>query len=335
MEEQREEPTPERPTIFESLRRMISRDEPLEPLAEGGAVVKPPEDADVVPEDEILDVVEDDDPEAVRVVGKAPEDMMLPEPTGEEVVIHVSDEDAREIERLAHVERGDDPMLDFETGIEEDEPDDHDAEILRRDRDAGLDARAEFITDETIIVSGMPEEHARLAEVAEGAPTPALGLDEPYCDHVLVAVMIARGDEILLMDSDRPPYGWTFPIGHKGPMSEVAAATFIASVGLGLRLLSMHPIYDKRMDVTCSLPHGDWHRVVVFRALTTGAPTMSQDDLQQVQSRQMQWLNRAELKHLGLRAAAHKTGVVSEAEWEESPGLALEMLDVFLELELL
>lgn len=143
------------------------------------------------------------------------------------------------------------------------------------------------------------------------------------CDHTSVGVLVYRTGRLLLIERQRPPYGFAPPAGHvdtRGSYQIAAAAELLEEVGLKAEKLVL--IAQGRRANPCRRPGGTWHYWKIYRASARGKVRPNISEVKKVT-----WCSRAELRILANRTIELRKGDVSSEDWKSQPGLEPVWLD--------
>jgi 8-oxo-dGTP pyrophosphatase MutT (NUDIX family) len=153
------------------------------------------------------------------------------------------------------------------------------------------------------------------------------------CDHRSVGVIIRNTEgKHLLLTRAKPPAGRAPVAGHvdeHGTFNQAAVAEAWEEAGLSLGELTL--VDNAVMANICRRPPShethDGHHWIVYETLVTDTSTTFSAD----ETRGGDWYAEAELQALADRTADYAAGRISEAEWQQDPGLEpvwVELLQV-------
>lgn len=151
------------------------------------------------------------------------------------------------------------------------------------------------------------------------------------CDHTSVGMIIKRGNEVLLIERRKPPFGFAPPAGHiddKGSFENAAKEEVQEEVGL--TPLEIKLIKEGRKNNHCRREEGTWHYWKIYEVRTTGEIRRSEEETKQVG-----WFSLDQIKSLADRTNDYLSGKISEEEWQKSPGIEPVWLEWFKELRII
>ena len=137
------------------------------------------------------------------------------------------------------------------------------------------------------------------------------------CDHTSVGMIVRNGEDILLIERRKPPYGFAAPAGHvDGDPSFDVAAWRELEEEVGLKGTSLSLVIDLNKTNPCRRPDGTWHHWKVYEISAEGNFTRSLSETKQVG-----WYSPEQILKLGARTLAYLNKDISDSDWQESPGL--------------
>lgn len=143
------------------------------------------------------------------------------------------------------------------------------------------------------------------------------------CDHTSVGILVWRQGRLLLIERRKPPFGYAPPSGHVDERpTYLAAAVAELCEEVGLRATSMELLAEGRRNNPCRRLDGNWHFWRIYRAEAFGDPVANQDEVMRIV-----WCDVVELRHLAARTRAFQKKLITQLEWEASPGLEPVWLD--------
>jgi len=151
------------------------------------------------------------------------------------------------------------------------------------------------------------------------------------CDNKSVGMIIRQGDEILLIERKKPPFGFAPPAGHvdnKGSFDNAVKEEVEEEVGLTSREIKL--IAEGRKENPCRREGGTWHYWKIYQVETDGDIRRSEDE-----TKQAGWFSVDQISSLAQKTQKYLAGKIPEEEWEQSPGLEPVWLEWFKELGIL
>lgn len=137
------------------------------------------------------------------------------------------------------------------------------------------------------------------------------------CNNTSVGILVVRDDRLLLIERQRPPYGWAPPAGHVDDGETYAQAGLRElREEVGLTASRLFPLHRARYDNQCRRPGGDHHNWEVFGADTAGEPVRSPEE-----TSAMRWVTVDELVALRETSLRHLIAGAGPDQWREAPGL--------------
>lgn len=153
------------------------------------------------------------------------------------------------------------------------------------------------------------------------------------CDNMSVGVILERDNMIALIERAKFPFGFAPPAGHvddHGSPEMAAIDEVFEEIGITISLdgLTRTVIENRRLDKSCRRPGGDHHNWWVFTAGEFEGDITASDD----ETRGASWVDLSRLQELADRTKLFQAGVVSDEQWQQSPGLEEVWLGFFAEL---
>lgn len=148
------------------------------------------------------------------------------------------------------------------------------------------------------------------------------------CDNKSVGMLIRRGDEILLIERKKFPFGFAMPAGHvddKGSFEDAAREEVEEEVGF--KATALKQLKEGKKNNLCRRPGGSWHYWKVYEVEVEGNLSPSEEETKQVG-----WYSKEEIERLAERTEEYLAGNISEVEWEANPGLEIVGYEWFKEL---
>ncbi len=151
---------------------------------------------------------------------------------------------------------------------------------------------------------------------------------EKECDHTSVGMLVYKGDNLLLIERMKPPFGFAPPAGHVDgdPTFEEAALRELAEEG-GLFGTDLELVAEGRKDNPCRRINGGWHYWKIYRVQTEGEVQRSLEE-----TKQAKYFSPEQISKLVARTNNYQRGQITEALWESSPGIEPVWLEWFKEL---
>lgn len=150
------------------------------------------------------------------------------------------------------------------------------------------------------------------------------------CDHTSVGMIINKGNDLLLIERKRPPFGFALPAGHvdqHGSYEQAAEDEVKEEVGLVPTKLVLS--LEGKKSNPCRRMGGTWHYWKIYHVETEGELNPSQDE-----TKQAKFFTPEEVKQLALRTEKYLAKIISEEEWQQSPGLEPVWYDWLKDLRL-
>ncbi len=144
-------------------------------------------------------------------------------------------------------------------------------------------------------------------------------------------MIVWRGDQLLLIERGRPPYGFAPPAGHvDGDLSFEEAAKRELFEEVGLTVLELKLLIEGRKENKCRREGGDFHYWKVFEVKTAGEIKRSEDE-----TKQATFVSKEELIRLAERTEKYLKKEITAAEWEKSPGIEPVWREWFMALNII
>jgi ADP-ribose pyrophosphatase YjhB (NUDIX family) len=148
------------------------------------------------------------------------------------------------------------------------------------------------------------------------------------CDHTSVGMFVWKGEDLLLIERAKTPFGYAIPAGHvDGDASYEASARRELEEEVGISALSLELTAEGRRENPCRREGGSWHYWKLYTVTWEGELTRSEDE-----TKRAGWYSRAEVQSLADRTVAYREGQLAEEVWQQHPGLEPIMYDWFKEL---
>jgi 8-oxo-dGTP pyrophosphatase MutT (NUDIX family) len=150
------------------------------------------------------------------------------------------------------------------------------------------------------------------------------------CDHRSVGILVRDGVNLLLIERRRPPFGMAPPAGHVDdhPSFESAAIAELREE-VNLHATNLTLLIEGRKENPCRRPQGTWHYWKIFEAQWKG--TVRGSPIETVSA---SWTSPAQIQTLVDRTSQRLRKVISDREWQLSPGVEPVWAEWFHELEL-
>ncbi len=151
------------------------------------------------------------------------------------------------------------------------------------------------------------------------------------CDNKSVGMLIKRGNDLLLIERRKPPFGFAPPAGHvddKGSFDNAAKEEVEEEVGLNPTEIKL--IAEGRKENPCRRERGAWHYWKIYQVETDGDIRRSEDE-----TKQAGWFSKDQIKILAKRTEDYLAGNISSEEWQRSPGIEPVWYEWFKELGIL
>ncbi|MBU2592181.1 NUDIX domain-containing protein, partial [Patescibacteria group bacterium] len=140
-----------------------------------------------------------------------------------------------------------------------------------------------------------------------------------------------RGDEILLIERKKPPFGFAPPAGHvddKGSFDNAAKEEVEEEVGLVARKIRL--VTEGRKENPCRREGGAWHYWKIYRVEAEGEIKRSEDE-----TKRAGWFSIDQIRSLAQKTEKYLASEIPEEEWQQSPGIEPVWLEWFKELGIL
>jgi ADP-ribose pyrophosphatase YjhB (NUDIX family) len=138
------------------------------------------------------------------------------------------------------------------------------------------------------------------------------------CNNTSVGMVIRKGNEVLLIERKKPPYGFAAPAGHveNGEEYELAAKREL-SEEVGIKAETINLVAEGKRENKCRRPGGSWHYWKVYEVTADDDSVTEKSD----EVRQSGWYSREEISKLAQKTEKYLDKKISENDWEHSPGL--------------
>jgi ADP-ribose pyrophosphatase YjhB (NUDIX family) len=154
------------------------------------------------------------------------------------------------------------------------------------------------------------------------------------CDHKSVGMIVWKEGKMLLIERKKPPFGMAPPAGHldeDGDDFEKAAIRELEEeVGLKAERKDLRLLIEGRAENPCRRPGGTWHYWKIFEVKVEGEIQASPNEV-----KKFNWYNKEDLLLFAKRTEKYRSGVISQQEWEQSPGLEPVCYDWFKKLKII
>lgn len=151
------------------------------------------------------------------------------------------------------------------------------------------------------------------------------------CDNKSVGIIIKNpvGD-VLLIERKKFPFGFAALAGHIDDFSSPeACARGEVFEEVGLKVTELKLVHEETKNNPCRREGGDHHHWWIYEAGVEGYIRASLDETKQVG-----WYSKSMISDLSKRTELYQKQVVSEADWENAPGLEPVWYEFFKELNL-
>ena len=150
------------------------------------------------------------------------------------------------------------------------------------------------------------------------------------CDNKSVGMIIRKGEDILLIERKKPPFGFAPPAGHLDGDSFDHSAIRETEEEVGLKSKGIKLLIEGRKENKCRRSGGGWHYWKIYEIETEGDINRSEDE-----TKQAGWYNPKQIKSLVNRTEKYLAGLIPENEWQQSPGLEPVWREWFKQLGIL
>lgn len=140
---------------------------------------------------------------------------------------------------------------------------------------------------------------------------------EKDCDNKSVGMIIEENGKILLVEREKPPFGFSFPAGHVDDHGSFEqAAIEETSEETGLKVTSLSLIFEGKLKNYCRRKGGTWHYWKIYKTKVEGEINFSREE-----SKQCNWYTKEQVQQLVDRSKKYLAGEISEEEWNKNPGM--------------
>lgn len=151
------------------------------------------------------------------------------------------------------------------------------------------------------------------------------------CNHTSVGMLVYQGDDLLLIERAKPPYGYAVPAGHVDDNEEyLTAAIRELREEVGLNTEDLELVTEGRKENPCRREDGIWHYWKIYKVEVTGELERSESE-----TKQAGWFTPEQVQELGNRTQAYQAGEIDEEEWQTNPGLEEVMYDWFKDMNII
>jgi ADP-ribose pyrophosphatase YjhB (NUDIX family) len=156
-------------------------------------------------------------------------------------------------------------------------------------------------------------------------------MSDTICDHTSVGMLVWEEETLLLIERKKFPYGFAPPAGHvdNDPTYEVAAKRELEEE-VGLKAETIDLIWEGRKNNQCRRVDGTWHYWKVYTVTVTGELIRNN-----AETKQCKWFTPTEVSRLSQRTEEYLKGVISDQEWQDSPGIEPVWHEIFRENNLI
>lgn len=137
------------------------------------------------------------------------------------------------------------------------------------------------------------------------------------CDNKSVGMIVWKGNDLLLIERKKPPFGFAPPAGHidgDNSFEESAKRELKEEVGLDTRDIKL--LIEGRKENPCRREGGSWHYWKIYKIEASGEIKRSEDE-----TKQANFYKKDELLLLATKTEKYLRGNVEQVDWEKSPGL--------------
>ncbi len=150
------------------------------------------------------------------------------------------------------------------------------------------------------------------------------------CDHKSVGMLVWQDEKLLLIERNKPPYGFAPPAGHCDQEDFEASAKKELQEEVGLVAKSLKLLIEGRKENPCRRIDGTWHLWQIFEVESEGQINRSL-----LETKQTKWVSVSELKELAKKTQAYEAGKISEDDWKKNPGLEKVWCEWLKELKII
>ena len=144
-------------------------------------------------------------------------------------------------------------------------------------------------------------------------------------------MLVWQGQELLLIERRKPPFGFAPPAGHVDDDAsfEIAAKRELKEE-VGLDTEGIELVTERRKKNKCRREDGSWHYWKICKVQVSGSLQRSKEE-----TKQAHFYSKNDLSKLALRTEQYLSGDISEKDWEKSPGLEPVWLEWLKELKII
>lgn len=153
---------------------------------------------------------------------------------------------------------------------------------------------------------------------------------EKICDHKSVGMIIKKGENILLIERRKPPFGFAPPAGHLDGDTFEHSAIRETEEEIGLKTREIKLLIEGRKENKCRRIGGTWHYWNIYEVEAKGEIKRSEDE-----TRQAGWFSLEQVKRLAEKTQRYLDEQIPEDEWQQSPGLEPVWFEWFKEIGIL
>ena len=151
------------------------------------------------------------------------------------------------------------------------------------------------------------------------------------CDHTSVGMLVWSGENILLVERKRFPFGFAPPAGHVDTdISFEDAAKRELKEEVGLSVKNMKLTAEGRKENPCRRENGTWHYWKIYEIEAEGEIKRSEDE-----TKQAKFFSKDLINKLAKKTEQYKKGNISNKDWEKSPGIEPIWYDWLKELKII
>jgi ADP-ribose pyrophosphatase YjhB (NUDIX family) len=150
------------------------------------------------------------------------------------------------------------------------------------------------------------------------------------CDNKSVGMIIKKGDKILLIERKKFPFGFAPPAGHLDGDTYERSAKRELEEEVGLTAKNLKLIYKGKKENPCRRQNGSWHYWKIYSADFIGEIKRSKEE-----TKQAGWYSPIQIRNLANGTELYGDKIISDEEWQKSPGLELVWYEFFKELKII